>query len=163
MGQLTSGRLLRLGALVLVMCALIGLAVFALLARQAVTVEDGTRADAERRIAGIRAGLPSKAPLVEIDDEGRLARMAATSEATGRQIARLRALVWRASDRRLVSVDSPFWFVKLKGPAAAYVLQGTGLDLDRLGLTPADLERFGPAVIVDHTSRDGSRLLMWTQ
>jgi hypothetical protein len=37
------------------------------------------------------------------------------------------------------------------------------MDLERLGLTPTALERFGPAVIVDHTSRDGSRLLIWTQ
>jgi hypothetical protein len=41
------------------------------------------------------------------------------------------------------------------------VLDGTGFDL-RLQLTARDLERFGPAVIVDHTSRDGSRLLVWT-
>jgi hypothetical protein len=73
---------------------------------------------------------------VEIDDEGRLVRTASAGEATGRPIARLRALAWRAADRRLASVDSPFWFVKLKGPAAAYLLEGTGMDLERLGLTP---------------------------
>jgi hypothetical protein len=161
--QIKSTRSLRIGALVLLMCALVGLAVFGLLAWQAVTVEEGTRADAERRVASIRAGIPSKAPLVEIDDEGRIVRMASAGEATGRPIARLRALAWRAADRRLVSVDSPFWFVKLKGPAAAYVLEGTGMDLERLGLSPAALEQFGPAMIVDHTSRDGSLLLIWTQ
>ena len=37
------------------------------------------------------------------------------------------------------------------------------MDLEQLGVTPAMLERLGPAVIVDHTSRDGSRLLVWTQ
>lgn len=163
MNQLKSTRSFRIGALVVLICALAGLALFGLLAWQAVTVEDATRADAERRIAGVRAGLLSKGPLVEIDDEGRLVRMASTSDATGRPIARLRGLAWRVADRRLVSVDSPFWFVKLKGPAAAFVLQDTGLDLERLELTPAMLERFGPAVIIDHTSRDGSRLLIWTQ
>jgi hypothetical protein len=158
-----STRSLRIGALVLLMCALIGLGVFGLLAWRAVTIEDATHADAERRIASIRAGISSKAPLVEIDDDGRLVRMASAGEATGSPVARLRGLAWRAADRRLVSVDSPFWFVKLKGPAAAFVLEDTGLDLERLGLTPAMLEHFGPAVIVDHTSRDGSRLLIWTQ
>jgi hypothetical protein len=161
--QLKSTRSLRIGALVLLLVAVAGLALFGLLAWQAVTVEDAARAEAEGRIASIRAGIPSKAPLVEIDDEGRLVRMASTSDATGRPIARLKGLAWRAADRRLVSVDSPFWFVKLKGPAAVLVLEDTGLDLERLGLTPAMLERFGPAVIVDHTSRDGSRLLIWTQ
>lgn len=163
MNQIKSARSLRIGALVLLVCALIGLGVFGLLAWQAVTLEDATRTDAERRIASIRAGIPSKVPLVEIDDEGRLVRMASTSEATGRPIARLRALAWRAADRRLVSVDSPFWFVKLKGPAATFVLEDTGMNLERLGLTPAMLEQFGPAVIIDHTSHDGSRLLIWTQ
>lgn len=162
MNQLKSTRSFRIGALVVLVCALAGLALFGLLAWQAVTVEDATRADAERRIADVRAGLLSKEPLVEIDDEGRLVRMASRGDATGRPIARLKGLAWRAPDRRLVSVDSPFWFVKLKGPAAAFVLQDTGLDLDGLGLTPAMLERFGPAVIIDHTSRDGSRLLIWT-
>jgi hypothetical protein len=144
-------------------CALSGLAVFGLLVWQAVTVEDATQGEAERRLADVRAELPSQPPLIEINDEGRLVRMSSTREATGRPLARLKALAWRAADRRLVSVDSPFWFVKLKGPAATYVLEGTGMDLEQLGVTPAVLERFGPAVIVDHTSRDGSRLLLWTE
>lgn len=104
MGQLTSSRVLRIGALVLVMCALIGLAVFGLLAWQAVTVEDGTRADAERRIAGIRAGLASKAPLVEIDDEGpgrgiRARGYRYGSRAAGPDDRRSRT-VWTRGDRR---------------------------------------------------------------
>lgn len=162
MSNITSSRAFRSGALLL-LCALIGLSVFAVLAWQAVTVEDATRADADRRIASVRASLPSQVPLVEIDDDGRVVRAPPASEATGSPVARLKALAWRAADRRLVSIDSPFWFVKLKGPAAAYVLEDTGLDLDRLGVTPAALERIGPAVIVDHTRRDGSRVLVWTE
>jgi hypothetical protein len=72
--QLKSTRSFRIGALAVLICALAGLALFGVLAWQAVTVEDATRADAERRIAGVRAGLLSKGPLVEIDDEGRLVR-----------------------------------------------------------------------------------------
>jgi hypothetical protein len=160
--NVTSRRAVRIGALLL-LCALIGVAVFSVLAWQAVTVEEATRAEADRRIASVRAGLPSKVPLVEIDDDGRVVRAPPPSEVAGRPVARLKALAWRAADRRLVSIDSPFWFVKLKGPAAAYALEDTGLDLDRLGLTPAALERIGPAVIVDHTRRDGSRVLVWTE
>lgn len=107
--------------------------------------------------------MPSRVPLVEMDDTRRVIRRAVAAEPSERPVARLRALVSRAADRRLVSVDSPFWFVKLKGPAAAFVLQDTGLDLDRLGLTPADLERAGPAIVFDHGSPDGSLLLMWTE
>ena len=122
MNQDKSRRSRRIVALLLT-CALLGLAAFAFLAWQAVTVEDATQADAERRLATARAELSSEPPLVEIDDEGGLVRMSSMSEATGRPIARLKALAWRAADRRLVSIDTPFWFVKLKGPAATYALE----------------------------------------
>jgi hypothetical protein len=90
-----STRSLRIGALVLLMCALIGLGVFGLLAWRAVTIEDATHADAERRIASILSGISSKAPLVEIDDDGRLVRMASAGEATGRA-----RTIWSGGDRR---------------------------------------------------------------
>jgi hypothetical protein len=37
------------------------------------------------------------------------------------------------------------------------------MDLEDLKLTVDDLERFGPILIVDHTGRDGDRVLVWTQ
>jgi hypothetical protein len=155
-------RPLRVLAIVLVF-GLAGLAVFAVLVWRAVSIEDAPRAEAERRIAIARAGLPSKAPLVELDAEGRVIRTTSSSEGTARPVARLKALAWHAADQRLVSADTPFWFFKLKGPAARYALTGTGFDLNRLGLTPADLERFGPGVIVDYASRAGDHLLVWTE
>ena len=158
----TTSRSFRVFVLVLV-CGLAGIVAFVVLASRSITVESASPAEAERRIASIRAGLPSKAPLVDIDDSGRVVRMTSSSEGTARPVARLKALAWHDADRRLVSADTPFWFFKLKAPAARYALEGTGFDLDRLGLTPADIERFGPGIIVDHASRDGSRLLVWTE
>jgi hypothetical protein len=52
--------------------------------------------------------------------------------------------------------------LELKGAAARYALAGTGFDLDRLGLPEADLERFGPGVIVDYVSPEGDHLFVWT-
>lgn len=157
----TSRSLRVLG--ILLLCGLAGIAAFAALVSRAVSVEDAPRAEAERRIGVARAGLPSKAPLVELDVDGRVHRTAVSAEGTARPVERLKALAWRAADQRLVSADTPFWFFKLKSPAARYALAGTGFDLDRLGLTPADLERFGPGVIVDDVSRDGDHLFVWTE
>ncbi len=64
---------------------------------------------------------------------------------------------------RIVRADVPFWFLKLKGPAARLALRDTGVDRDRLGITPADLERYGPWVVVDQATNSGARLLMWTE
>lgn len=77
----------------------------------------------------------------------------------GRPLRRLRR--WRAAEPRLVLSDAPFWFCKVKEPAARIALEGIGFDLDRLQLTLSDIERVGPALIVDHTRDDGSRLLVW--
>ena len=115
----TTFRLRALG--IVVLCGLAGIAVFAMLVWRAVSVEGAPRVEAERRIAMTRAGLPSKTPLAELGADGRVLRTP-LGEETVRPVARLKALAWHAVDQRLVSVDSPFWFFKLKGPAARYAL-----------------------------------------
>jgi len=50
-----------------------------------------------------------------------------------------------------------------QGTRCRYVLARTGLDLDELEITAADLERYGPALVIDHARPDGSRLLVWTE
>jgi hypothetical protein len=153
---------LRIVLFVLV-CALIVVSIFGVLVWRSVTIERAEAGEMARCFTAVRAGLPSTAPLVDIDDAGRVIRMSPVATDRPLPIARLKALAWPAAEQRLVSADAPFWFFKLKGPAARYALNGTGFDLDRLHLTPGDLERFGPGVIIDHTSRDGSRLLVWTE
>lgn len=158
----TTSRSLRVWGLV-VACGLAGIVAFVVLASRAITVQNASRTEAASRIASIRAGLPSRAPLVDIDDNGHVVRTTSSSEGAAHPVARLKALAWRDADQRLVSADTPFWFFKLKGPAARFALEGTGFDLDRLGLTPADIERFGPGIIVDHGGRDGNLLLVWAE
>lgn len=76
---------------------------------------------------------------------------------------RLRVLAYRTPQQRLVQADVPFWFLRLKGPAVQYALRGTGLDLEQLGVSPADLERYGICLLLDETRTNGDRLLVWTE
>jgi hypothetical protein len=62
-----------------------------------------------------------------------------------------------------VSAEVPFWFFRLKGPAAHLALRDTGFDLERLGLTPADLSRHGPSIVIDSSRDNADRLLVWTE
>lgn len=78
-------------------------------------------------------------------------------------IRRLNALAYQADGQRLIAANAPFWFFRLKGPAAQLALSDTGLDLGRLGLTAAELQRFGPALLIDHKRANGDRLLVWTE
>ena len=71
-------------------------------------------------------------------------------------------LAYHRQSQRLVRVEVGFWFLRMKGPASEYVLDGAGVDLEALGLTVADLERYGPAVVLDE-QRGDNRVLMWTR
>jgi hypothetical protein len=79
------------------------------------------------------------------------------------RLSRLHVLVYHASSERLAESRIPFWFFRLKAPAAQYALDGTGLDLERLGITAPELERFGPRVVLEHQATNGNRVLIRTE
>ena len=140
-----------------------GLLIFGVLVSRAVTVERAEAPEALRRFTAVRSALGPAAPLLTLDEAGRVVRRAGPPPAAAVRLTRLGVLTYQAEQRRLVSADVPFWFFKLKGPAAQYAVRGTGLDFKRLQITPSDLERHGPALVIDHTRPNGDRLLVWTE
>jgi len=101
--------------------------------------------------------------MLTIEPSGRVVRRPSPPrEGTG-GVERLRILVYQVQQERLVQADVPFWFVALKGPALQYAVRDTGVDLDRLGVTAADLRRHGPGPILDETRSNGDRVLVWVE
>ena len=147
----------------LAIAAFIGLSVFAVLAWRSVTVEHADTNEALRRFTEIRDGFTGTEPILHIDAAGRVTRSEPPEGEVGSSPAHLHALGYHASERRIVRADVPFWFLKVKGPAVQYSLRGTGLDLQRLGVTVGDLERYGPRLVLDETRTTGDRLLVWTE
>ena len=143
--------------------AAFGLGVFAFLAWRSVTVEQATPNEALQRFTEVRKGLAVVEPMLRVDGAGQITRRDQPSAREAAHPTRLRALAYRAPEQRLVRADVPFWFLRIKGPAAQYALRGTGLDLDHLGVTPADLERCGVCLVLDETRTNGDRLLVWTE
>jgi hypothetical protein len=142
--------------------ALAGIGIFGVLAWHSITVEQAQPDDALRRFMEVRRRLAWTEPMLQVD-AGRVTRREASNETGTTRPTRLRVLAYRVPQQRLVHADVPFWFLKVKGPAAQYALRGTGLDLERLGVSPADLERYGVCLILDETRRNGDRLLVWTE
>jgi hypothetical protein len=153
----------RVLVLALAAGALIGFTIFGVLVYRAVTVEQADAPAALRRFAAIRAAVGAGAPLLTLDEAGRVTRRADPPASERARPTRLGVLAYRAHDERLIAVDIPFWFFKLKGPAAQFAVRGTGLDLERLQITAADLELHGPSVVIDQSSTTGDRLLVWTE
>ena len=64
---------------------------------------------------------------------------------------------------RVVSVEIPFWLLRLKLRGSAIDIDGHRMELEDLKLTVEDLERYGPALVVDHRVASGQRVLVWSQ
>jgi hypothetical protein len=149
--------------IVLLVAATLGLAGFAYLATNAVTVERADESDAAQRFLAARAVFGSAQPMLDIEPSGRVVRRPSPPREGTSRLERFRILVYQVQQRRLVRADVPFWFVALKGPALQYAVRDTGVDLDRLGVTAADLQRHGPGPILDETRPNGDRVLVWVE
>jgi hypothetical protein len=132
------------------------------MAWRSVSVERAEPDDALRRFSEIRSAFSRLEPILRVEPDGRVVRSKEPA-GEGRPPKQFRVLAYRVEDRRLIQADIPFWFLRTKGPAVRYALRGTGLDFDRLGISPADLARYGPTVVLDETAADGGRLLVWTE
>ena len=157
-GETHSGRWIATVAL----AALAGVALFGGMLWRGVTIETRASARAHERFDTIRAMFPSAIPLVRRDESGRFVRTEASGHVGSTSARRLHVMAYHASTDRLVSADVPIWLIRIKGPAAAFALRGTGFDIEALGLTASDLERAGACLVLDE-SRGEDALLAWTQ
>ena len=79
----------------------------------------------------------------------------------------LTLLVWSSSEEKLLRVDYPRWFVRIKTMSSfnlgtmISVARGDWGHLD-LSVTFDDLRRRGPGLLLDHRNENGSRILLWT-
>jgi hypothetical protein len=147
----------------ILLAGVLGFAVFGVMVYRAVTIQTAESSDALREFARVRAALPAAPALLGLDAAGNVVRREQPRTHSPDPIRRLRVLAYHAGSRRLVSAEVPFWFLRLKGPAAQYALRDTGLDLERFRITPAELARHGPSVVIDSSRDNGDRLLVWTE
>jgi hypothetical protein len=121
-----------------------------------------TPAQAEAEFVKVRERFKGQEPLLEIKDDGkviatRLEQRAGTY--TGPLPGMLRIMAWEKGEPNRVSLFLPMWLLRLKGNLD---IQNDSIDLERARVKIEDLERAGPALLIDHT--DGHRrLLVWTE
>jgi hypothetical protein len=151
-----------LGACVLLLIGIAGWGVYYV--SQHIDTERATVSEAGKAFDSARAPFKEQRPLIELDDSER--------PRTGRPLTdlptstvkphELRILVWNPEEQRIVRLSLPFWLLRL-GRDDVRVMDEGGFDFRRLKLDVDELERIGPALVMDARGRSGERVLVWTQ
>lgn len=77
-------------------------------------------------------------------------------------LSNLHLLAWDARQKKLVRFTMPFWLVRLGGSSPMNFRSSGGLfESTDIRLTAQDIERHGPGLIVNMTTRRGERVIMW--
>jgi hypothetical protein len=145
--------------LVLLIVALIGFGVYYV--GHHVHTGPATLAEAQRQFDEIRSHYAGRPPLVEFtggaESEPVVHREALTN--TEANLQSLDVLVWDNRQGRLVRVSIPFWLVRLSN--GRFNVSGARLpsEFDGTHLTPAELERYGPGLLLDFEQPGHGRVL----
>jgi hypothetical protein len=132
---------------------------------QHVETKPATAAAAASEFEAVKASFAGQKPLIELDRNGRFLRSHTDRPAPANAAVPndLHLLAFDPSDGRIVRFSIPFWLLRRRPGNATIDLNGSRMDLEDLRLTVEDLERYGPAVIVDHSAPDGERILVWSK
>lgn len=153
------------GVVVLVVFVGIG-AIIAITAWFQQNLEVRTLADVEAEVEfdNVRKRFPGRAPLLELRD----GRPAYTAEATARRegttsLSTLNFLAFEPDKRQLARFSLPFWLLRMKSDPIEFGSYASGLDDDGVNLRPEDLEKYGPGIVLDTTTPNGERVLLWVE
>lgn len=117
---------------------------------------------AEDDFESVRAKFKGQKPVVELDRHGDFVRSHPVTGSGRPAPEALNVLAFDPDDGKIVRVSIPFWLLRLKARGTVD-FNGNRMDLEDLKLTVEDLERYGPALILDHTGENGERVLVWSQ
>jgi hypothetical protein len=79
-----------------------------------------------------------------------------------RVLESLHMMGWDPDRQVLAHVTLPFWLVRMK-PGNINLSASSAVPNVRVSLTVKELERYGPALVLDHTGDDGAHVLIWTE
>ena len=132
--------------------------------QQNLHIEAKTERDAQSEFDAIRQKFGNREPLLEMrDGRPHYTGQRAQSSSSTAKLETLHILVWDSEDERLARIAVPFWFLRMKSDPIEFSAYASGMDDEGVDLRPEDIEKYGPGIILDTTSPDGERVLLWAQ
>lgn len=129
----------------------------------AVSSESADEPTALKTLADTRARFAGTAPLIELRPAGPVLTRSVPDGAVAAPLQRVHVLTWNSADQKLSRVTLPFWLIRFEGGPIELVRDEVHAGNTTIDLTVEQIERFGPALLVDHLDDDGTRVLVWTE
>ena len=126
-----------------------------------VVVSSSTPSEADEEFERVRQRFKGQAPLVEMRQGVALRSNPRPPVAGAPQLTTLHILAWDAEDEKLASVTVPWWVIRLKSGPIRFSTYTAGLDDETVKLTPEDIERSGPGLILEAIGHRNERVLLW--
>ena len=130
--------------------------------RDHVVIEDARLEAVDASLDEIRTRFGGRAPLIEAR-EGTVRRSELPADAKPVSLSTLHVLVWDADDEKMARIDLPFWLIRLKSIPLEFGGKATGLREIGITLSAAEIERYGPGIVVDVEMGSGERALIWAE
>lgn len=145
------------------MCAIAGVGVY--FVSQHVNTARVSAPDALRQFEDARATLKDQRPLIEIDTNERVTQLRAVADMPTAELPAetLVVMAWDPADERIVNFRIPLWVMAMGERKVDLGIGAESFDMRRLNLDVKDLQRIGPALVLDLQTPAGNRALVWTE
>lgn len=118
-------------------------------------------AEAEKEFEAIKARFGTRPPLIEIGNPVATdIRINRAANASTIPVDTLHILNWKAENRELMRTAAPVWLLRF---SSLNIASRLGLAPERFRLTVADIQRYGPGIIVDYGKAGEFRVLIWVE
>ena len=155
-----------LGVVVLVLmvgAALVGGTAWIVYQSSSMRSEQTTPERANDELQVVRDRFAGQAPLILIDEHERASIVRRTRRSDASPTS-LHLVAYDPTDNHLKRLTLPFWLLRLSGGSGEIKIGDDVLEKARgARLSVKDVEDAGPGLLIDHTDRDGRRVLVWTE
>jgi hypothetical protein len=133
--------------------------------QQNLTVTEATEDNAQQEFDSVRSRYAGRPPLLELRNGKPVytGGAAPASQGSATPLEHLHVLVWDPDEGKLASFSIPFWLLRLKTGPIEFSSYASGMDDEGVHVSPQDIEKHGPGIILDTTSPKGERILLWAQ
>ncbi|HEY3383050.1 MAG TPA: hypothetical protein VGK32_14855 [Vicinamibacterales bacterium] len=135
--------------------------------RQQVHVQTMSAAGGEDDFNKAVARFEGQKPFIELpgddSDAATVVHREMETHETG-SVKTIQVRIWLREERRLVRLELPFWLMRLGGNKPMKInTDASATGAITLSVTPEEVDRRGPGLLVRHESRRGERLLVWSE